>query len=154
MKPFKTLLVLSLLSVMFSAMACEDSDTDDTVPESATLSGVVTFSGTWPGTEILSISLNPTWPPTGAPYASKYITPAEIESDQYSYIFEDVSFGAYASISVSWLDPDDSNPMTNQHTLGVYGGTAQAFFMDADSVIVSEINYEVSGLDFTATFEN
>ena len=154
MKPFKTLLVLSLLSVMFSAMACEDSDTDDTVPESATLSGVVTFSGTWPGTEILSISLNPTWPPTGAPYASKYITPAEIESDQYSYIFEDVAFGAYASISVSWLDPDDSNPMTNQHVLGVYGGTAQAFFMDADSVIVSETNYEVSGLDFTATFGN
>ena len=154
MKPFKTLLVLSLLSVMFSAMACEDSDTDDTVPESATLSGVVTFSGTWPGTEILSISLNPTWPPTGAPYASKYITPAEIESDQYSYIFEDVAFGAYASISVSWLDSDDSNPMTNQHALGVYGGTAQAFFMDADSVIVSEINYEVSGLDFIATFGN
>ena len=154
MKPVKTLLALSLLSVMFSAMACEDSDTNDTVPESATLSGVVTFSGTWPGTGTVSISLNPTWPPTGAPYASKYITPAEIESDQYSYIFEDVAFGAYASISVSWLDPDDSNPMTNQHTLGVYGGTAQAFFMDADSVIVSETNYEVSGLDFTATFEN
>ena len=154
MKPFKTLLALSLLSVMFSAMACEDSDTDDTVPESATLSGVVTFSGTWPGTEILSISLNPTWPPTGAPYASKYITPAEIESDQYSYIFKDVAFGAYASISVSWMDPYDPNPMTNQHILGVYGGTAQAFFMDADSVIVSETNYEVSGLDFTATFEN
>ncbi|MCS5646925.1 MAG: hypothetical protein NZ838_12450 [Candidatus Marinimicrobia bacterium] len=154
MKPFKTLLVLSLLSVMFSAMACEDSDTDDTVPESATLSGVVTFSGTWPGTEILSISLNPTWPPTGAPYASKYITPAEIESDQYSYIFKDVAFGAYASISVSWMDPYDPNPMTNQHILGVYGGTAQAFFMDADSVIVSETNYEVSGLDFTATFGN
>ena len=82
MKPFKTLLALSLLSVMFSAMACEDSDTDDTVPESATLSGVVTFSGTWPGTGTVSISLNPTWPPTGAPYASKYITPAEIEYDQ------------------------------------------------------------------------
>ena len=154
MKPFKTLLALSLLSVMFSAMACEDSDTDDTVPESATLSGVVTFSGTWPGTGTVSISLNPTWPPTGAPYSFKYIIPAEIESDQYSYIFKDVAFDAYASISVSWLDPDDSNPMTNQHALGVYGGTAQAFFMDADSVIVSETNYEVSGLDFTATFEN
>ena len=154
MKPIKTLLTLSLLSVIFSTMACEDSDADNTVPESATLSGTVTFSGTWPGTGTVSISLNPTWPPTGAPYAFKYITYTEIESDQYSYIFEDVAFGAYASISVSWLDPDDSNPMTNQHTLGVYGGTAQAFFMDADSVIVSETNYEVSGLDFTATFEN
>ena len=157
MKPFKTLLVLSLLSVMFSAMACEDSDTDDTVPESATLSGVVTFSGTWPGTGTVSISLNPTWPPTGAPYAFKYITSAEIESDQYSYIFEDVAFGTYAALAVSWEDPEDDNPATNQHTFGAYGGTYPFFVeyggINPTAITISVSDYLMTDLNFDANLD-
>ena len=75
----------------------------------------------------------------------------DLNSDsQYSYSFENVTFDTYESIVVSWQDPNDSNSSTNQHTLGAYGGTAMAGFMDAASITVSEADYVRTGLDFTA----
>jgi len=41
---------------------------------------------------------------------------------------------------------------TNQHIIGVYGGTAAAYFADADSITVSEDIYELTSLDFGADF--
>ncbi len=55
------------------------------------------------------------------------------------------------SLAVSWEDPNDPNPATNQHILGVYGGTLENYFMDADSIVVSVDNFELIGLDFEAT---
>ena len=150
MKFIKTLLVLSFLSIMFLTMACEDNETVDTPPESATLSGTITFTGTWPDTGAVAVSLSSTWPPQGAPAASAAITSADLANNTYTYTFENVTFGSYASITVSWEDPNDTNPMTNQHTLGVYGATAEAYFMDATSVTVTETEYELTGLSFDA----
>ena len=80
------------------------------------------------------------------PAASSVLT----TSSDNTYTFEHVAFGTYASIAVSWQDPNDTDPMTNQHTLGAYGATAEAYFMDATSVTVSETEYELTGLDFGA----
>ena len=61
-----------------------------------------------------------------------------------------MAFGTYGAITVSWEDPNDPNPATNQHILGAYGGTAQAGFMDAQSVTVSVEEFELTDLDFEA----
>ena len=150
MKFIKTLLVLSFLSIMFLTTACEDNETVDTPPENATLSGTITFTGTWPDTGAVAVSLSSTWPPQGAPAASTAITSADLSNNTYTYTFENVTFGSYASIAVSWEDPNDTNPMSNQHPLGVYGATAEADFMDATSVTVTETEYELTGLSFDA----
>ena len=65
-----------------------------------------------------------------------------------------VTFGTYASIAVSWQDPTDSNPATNQHTLGAYGGVYPFFTAyggtDPTTITVSETNYSKINLDFSA----
>ena len=127
MKLVKTFLELSLSSVMFLTMACEDNETVDTPPESATLSGTITFTGTWPDAGTVAVSLSSAWPPAGAPAASAAIISADLSNNTYTYTFENVTFGSYASIAVSWQDPNDTNPMTNQHTLGAYGGVNPFF---------------------------
>ena len=154
MKLVKTLLVLSLSSVMFLTMACEDNETITTPPESATLSGTITFTGTWPDAGTVAVSLSSAWPPAGAPAASAAITSADLSSNTYIYMFENVTFGSYASIAVSWQDPNDTNPMTNQHTLGAYGGVNPFFTAyggtDPSEVTVTETEYELIDLDFEA----
>ena len=148
MKLIKIPLVLSFLSVIFLTVACEDTEN---TPESGTISGVITFLETWPETGTISISLNTSWPPTGAPYAFKTIESDDLNANnEYSYSFENVAFDAYKSIVVSWQDPTDTNSATNQHALGAYGGITAPYFMDATSITVSVDNHEELNLDFSA----
>jgi len=153
MKHIKNLLVLSLTSFMFIATACEDNDTKTAEkPESATISGTLTFSGDWPSTGSVYLSLQNTWYPVDAPYATKTILESDVSANVYTYSFTEVVFGTYAALSVSWFDPEDTNAATNQHIKGVYGGTAAMGFSDATSVTVSEDIFELTGLDFSAAF--
>ena len=149
MKLMKNLLILSLTSVMFITTACEDEKTEP-LPESATISGTITFSGDLPSTGTIYLSVQNTWYPVDAPYATTTISESDVTA--YAYSFTEVAFGTYAAISVSWLDPDDTNPATNHHIIGVYGGTVAAYFADADSITVSEDIYELTSLDFGADF--
>ena len=149
MKLIKNLLILSLTSVMLITTACEDEKAE-TLPESATISGTITYSGDWPSTGTVYLSLQNTWYPVDAPYTTTTISESDVTAN--AYFFTEVAFGTYAAISVSWLDPDDTNPSTNQHIIGVYGGTAAAYFADADSITGSEDIYELTSLDFGADF--
>jgi hypothetical protein len=150
MKLMKNLLVLSLSSIMFLANACEDNNTEDPAPESATISGTITFTGDWPTTGTVYLSVQNTWYPVDAPYAITTISESDVTANAYAYSFTEVAFGTYAAISVSWLDPYDTNPATNQHIIGVYGATAAAYFTDALSIIVSEDIYELTHFYFGA----
>ena len=149
MKLMKNLLILSLTSVMFIATACEDEKAE-TPPESATISGTITFSGDWPTTGTVYLSVQNTWYPVDAPYATTTISESEVTDNAYAYSFTEVAFSTYAAISVSWLDPDDTNPATNQHIIGVYGAPTSAYFTDALSIIVSEDIYELTHFYFGA----
>jgi hypothetical protein len=67
MNDVKPCIVVSFLLVLFFFMGCDENPM---TPESGTIYGVVDFSGTWPETGNISISLNTSWPEvTGAPYA-------------------------------------------------------------------------------------
>ena len=159
MKFIKTLFVLSLLSIMFLAIACEDNEAENPAPESATISGTITFTNivNWPMDGDVALSLSLTWPPTGAPAASFAITSSDLSNDTYDYTFENVAFGIYPAIAVSWQDPNDSNSATNQYTLGAYGGSYPFFTAyggtDPTVVTVSEAEYELNDLDFNADFD-
>ena len=146
-----TLTIISALFVIIF-IACEDKKDD--LPESAVLSGSITFVGNWPSNGTVYLSVQTAWPPTAAPYSSRVLTADDFTDGNYNYSFENVAFGTYPAITVSWLDPNDSNPATNQHTVGAYGGTAQSGFMDASSVTVDAEGATESDLDITADFSS
>ena len=145
----KPYIVVSFLLALFFFVGCDDNPM---TPESGTISGVVDFSGAWPETGNISISLNTSWPEvTGAPYAFTTIYSDDLNQDNlYSYRFENVTFGTYQGIIVSWKDPYDDNSATNQHAIGGYGGTAEAEFENTGSITVSGSDYEIMDLNFPA----
>ena len=118
----KIKMITMTIFALFLTIGCDDSPTGNTTPESATISGIITFTGDWPTKDTVAVSLSSNWPPQGAPAASYEITSTDLSNGTYTYTFENVTFGSYASISVSWQDPNDADPATNQHTLGAYGG--------------------------------
>ena len=141
--------IIVIIMGLFLTTGCEDS-TGSEPPESATISGTITFTGDWPAEGDVAVSLNSTWPPAGAPAASSVIT----ESGTYDYTFENVTFGTYASIAVSWQDPNDDDPTTNQHTLGAYGGVypfLSAYYgVDPTPVTVSDTLYALTTIHINA----
>ena len=58
MKLVKTLLLVSFSLVMFLSIACEDNKAEDPAPESATLTGLITFTGEWPANGTVAVSLS------------------------------------------------------------------------------------------------
>ena len=145
----KTTTLFAIFGILVFS-ACEDSEAEAT-PESANISGVITFEGDWPAEGLVFISLNAQWPPTssGPPYSVTSLTESV---DSYDYEFEDVAFGEYGAITVSWKDPNNENPATNQHVIGAYGGSIQAGFMDATKMTLSQDNYELEEANFVANF--
>ena len=150
-----TKIIIMVNLALILTTGCEDDSPTGTVPpESATISGAITFTGDWPATGTIAVSLSAAWPPIGAPAASSEITSSDLSNSKYVYTFENVTFGSYASIAVSWKDPDDTNPTTNQHALGAYGGVYPFFTAyggtDPTSVMVSDTLYALTGIDFMA----
>ena len=151
MKNSKVKSIIVFAHCLFLITGCkDDSPTGTTTPESATISGTITFSGDWPSSDYVYVSINPTWPPEEAPEASKRILETDVSNNTYSYTFDNISFGTYGSITVSWLNITNTDHTTNQHTLGAYGGSTAPCFMDALSVTVSTTEYALTGKDFIA----
>ena len=148
----KIKIITITIFTLFLTTGCDDSPT--AAPESATISGIITFTGDWPTKDTVAVSLSSNWPPQGAPAASSEITSSDLSNGTYTYTFENVTFGSYACISVSWQDPNDADPVTNQHLLGAYGGVYPFFTAyggtDPTTVIVTEADYSKTGLDFSA----
>ncbi len=143
---------LIIFSVIFTIVLSSCEDKKDDLPESATLSGTVTFIGDWPADGTVYLSVQTAWPPAGAPYAAMTISTDMVSDGAYDYSFTDVAFGSYPAITVSWLDPNDANPATNQHTIGAHGGETPPLFMDASSVTVDAENAVKTDLDISADF--
>ena len=144
-----SMIILTLLLII----GCEN-DSPTAAPESATISGIITFTGDWPTKDTVAVSLSSNWPPQGAPAASYEITSTDLSNGTYTYTFENVTFGSYACISVSWQDPTDADPTSNQKILGAYGGVYPFFTAyggtDPTTVTVTEADYSKTGLDFSA----
>jgi len=136
-------MITMTIFTLFLTTGCEN-DSPTAAPESATISGIITFTGDWPADGTVAVSLSSNWPPQGAPAASLEITSTDLSNGTYTYTFENITFGSYACISVSWQDPNDADPTSNQKTLGAYGGT------DPTTVTVTETDYSKTGLDFSA----
>ena len=121
MKLVKTLLELSLSSVMFLAMACEDNETEEPLlPEFGSISGAVNFTGTWPDTGEVLITLDTQYPPMGPPAGFAFITSIDIQNGVYNYSFSNLSFRDYSAITVTYWPQGYETAGTNYSLIGSY----------------------------------
>ena len=137
--------------ILLLTAGCDDNNSPTATPESATISGTITFTGDWPETGSIDVSAMGIWDYTdpgftGVPIKSTTISESEVSSNTYEYSLESLPFDDYNAIIVTWLDPTDTSHHTMYHTLGAYGG------INPTTVTVSEANYSVSEIDITADF--
>jgi hypothetical protein len=129
-----TLKKMSLFSVIFSMLfltSCENDSSDPATSGTLNITINVTNPEAWPSEGTVFCSLDKSWPPSGAPYKSVVLQSSQVQNGQISLVFEELDFDTYKLLSVSWLDPNDQNPATNQSVWGTHSGSEQAFYADA-----------------------
>jgi hypothetical protein len=124
-----------------TAVACSDDDNPAAGDPANTgsISGTVTFAGTWPVTGDIQVAVYSSLPPTGPP--DGFTNPLNPATDYptYDYTVPGLDPGNYAGVIVSWRDPSDplSSEIIGQYSGGlsvtvVKGETASGFDITAD----------------------
>jgi len=155
MKSRKLLSFVALAVVVVFAGACSDDDNPTSVPEFGTVSGRVTFDGTWPAVGNIQVSLFDVWPPAGPPYQASPVIAAN--STTFDFKFEGLAKKTYAAIAVGWRNP--ANP-TGARVLGIYVNDAsktgvtvnggQPTFDTPVPIVISDAKIVWNGLDIKA----
>ena len=132
--------LLSIL-VLIITMSCEDNEANEgeNLAESGSIYGKVTFSGSWPDTGSVLLTLNTTYPPQGPPAGFEYLSLETILNNEYEYSFNNLSFTNYEAVSVTYW-PDDY-PNGTYTTLGGH----------FEDMMVTQDNPQIE-INFTADF--
>ena len=122
-------------------MSCEANEANEgeNLAESGSIYGKVTFSGTWPDTGSVLLTLNTTYPPQGPPAGFEYLSLETILNNEYEYSFNNLSFTNYEAVSVTYW-PDDY-PNGTYTTLGGH----------FEDMTVTQDNPQIE-INFTADF--
>ena len=139
----KTTLATLALSMIFF-VSCEDNGSDPATSGTLNLTINISNPEQWPSEGTVFVSIDKTWPPSGAPYKSTVVTSAQVQAGVLNIVFEELDFDSYALASMSWMDPNDNNPQTNQHIWGTHSGNMFAstgqfiFYADATPFTLSQ----------------
>ena len=99
----------TLVAVLFVFAACSDDDESNPAapPTTGSVSGKVTFTGSWPSTGEVQVSiysnLSAPWIPMGPP--DGFTNPIQSGVTEYDYSISGLDFGTYSAIYVGWRDP-------------------------------------------------
>ena len=108
---YSLLQYFALLLIILS-IGCEDEKADDSagnLAESGTIYGTITFSGIWPDSGQVLLTLDTSFPPTGPPAKFEYVTTEGLADSKYDYSFDNLSFASYGAISVTYWPEDYPN---------------------------------------------
>ena len=112
---------ITLASFFLIMVSCEDNNTNEEVlDEFGSISGTVNFSGSWPDSGEVLITLDTSYPPQGPPAAFSYITSDDISNGVYNYNFSDLSFRSYEAITVTYWSLGYATAGTNYSLIGSY----------------------------------
>ena len=112
---------ITLASFFLIMVSCEDNNTNEEVlAEFGSISGTVNFSGSWPDSGEVLITLDTSYPPQGPPAAFSYITSDDISNGVYNYNFSDLSFRSYEAITVTYWSLGYATAGTNYSLIGSY----------------------------------
>ena len=134
---------ITLASFFLIMVSCEDNNTNEEVlAEFGSISGTVNFSGSWPDSGEVLITLDTSYPPQGPPAAFSYITSDEISNGVYNYNFSDLSFRSYEAITVTYWSLGYATAGTNYSLIGSY----------IEAIDVSQDTPDIT-IDMDATFD-
>ena len=140
MKHIARIILASFFLIMVS---CEDNNTNEEVlAEFGSISGTVNFSGSWPDSGEVLITLDTSYPPQGPPAAFSYITSDDISNGVYNYNFSDLSFRSYEAITVTYWSLGYATAGTNYSLIGSY----------IEAIDVSQDTPDIT-IDMDATFD-
>ena len=140
MKQITRIILASFFLIMVS---CEDNNTNEEVlAEFGSISGAVNFSGSWPDSGEVLITLDTSYPPQGPPAAFSYITSDDISNGVYNYNFSDLSFRSYEAITVTYWSLGYATAGSNYSLIGSY----------IEAIDVSQDTPDIT-IDMDATFD-
>jgi hypothetical protein len=107
--------------LLASAIACggDDNPTVGDPANTGSVSGTVTFIGTWPATGDVQVAVYSSLPPTGPPDAYTNPLSPGTAYPTYAYKLAGLDPGSYDGVIVSWRDPSD--PLSSR-IIGQYSG--------------------------------
>lgn len=159
-KALLSLLAMIAMLLWFSACS-DDSTAPEEIPDTGSVSGTVTFTGTWPSTGEIQVSiytgLNPPYIPMGPPEQASDVIAANTTS--YAYKFEGLEKTTYSAVFVSWRDP--SNPAASR-LLGMYWTDPNASGIDSmtglpqtapSTITIDNDHIDVTGINITADLD-
>ncbi len=139
----KKIFTLIAASFIFILVSCEDKDTDSEVlPEFGTISGIINFSGNWPDSGEVLITLDIAYPPQGPPARFVYITNEDLENGTYDYNFTNLSFTSYDAITVTYWPLGYGTAGSNYSLIGSYINTINVTQDDPDITIDIDATFE------------
>src|SRR6056300_26797 len=124
MNTFKKISLFSVIFSMLFLVSCEDDSSDPATFGTLNITINVTNPEAWPSEGTVFCSLDKSWPPSGAPYKSVVLQSSQVQNGQISLVFDNLDFDTYKLLSISWLDPNDQTPATNQSVWGTPSGSA------------------------------
>tara|TARA_B100000959_G_scaffold240150_1_gene261187 strand:- start:42 stop:425 length:384 start_codon:yes stop_codon:yes gene_type:complete len=125
-------------------ISCEDNESNPEtgLPESGAISGNVNFSGTWPDSGDVLITLDTAYPPQGPPAGFAYITSDEVSNGVYSYRFPNLSFRAYEAMTVTYWSLGYSTAGSNYSLIGSFIDTLNVTQDDPELMIDIDVTFD------------
>ena len=164
MKASAKIVVTAIIILTMIMVSCKSSnEPEDTTPQTGSVSGKVTFVGTWPTTGEVQVgiyaNLQPPYIPMGPPEA--FTDPIPQGTVEYTYKLEGLEKGTYSAIYVSWRDPN--NPAVSK-ILGMYWAHTDSVGIDTSSgftlpvepptpVTIDDDNLNLTNLDIKADLD-
>ena len=135
--------ILTPLAFALLMFSCEDNENESgsVLAEYGSISGEVNFTGTWPDSGEVLITLDTAYPPQGPPAGFAYITSNDLADGVYSYTFSNLSFRSYGAITITYWSLGYTTAGSNYSLIGSY----------IDSINVTQDNPEMI-INMDATF--
>lgn len=125
-----------IISFLLIFISCEDNEAnEELLPEFGSISGTITFSGTWPDSGEVLITLDTNYPPQGPPAGFSYITNIDLVENVYDYNFSNLSFREYGAITLTYWPEGYVTAGTNYSLIGSYIEAINVAQDDADKTV-------------------
>jgi len=151
----RILITMSLVFLMAFLAGCSDENNPVQSQTSGEISGTITFTGSWPATGNVQVSMWTSWPPTGPPAAFSAVLTPGVASQTYK--ISGLNNGPYSVITVGWRDPADP---TGAKVIGVYSANdilgvdcKGQFTVQTLPIEISDSNKKVANVNIRANLD-
>jgi hypothetical protein len=121
-----------ILSLLFILNCSKDNNSTNS-EQFGSISGIVTFTGTWPSTGDIQVSIWASWPPQGPPAEA---TDPLTQGQSKTFKIEGLSKGTYPVVTAGWRDP--ANP-AGAKVLGIYWSKTDSIGVDTTGNVLSSV---------------